>query len=170
VSWWLHVATTNRAEKTWVMLQHEMESCARLPARRSNCSALRSTAETGQGGSIVVTRGVRDLRGLDVAALNVVLADYDAIDADNDPYGERDVSDLPLFSADQLWKIDCYDAELAFSSDDPTDGSATNRVPALLTRRMRRRGNQVPRDLLVRKGKVARSSLQRFILRHRERE
>lgn len=40
----------------------------------------------GEGGTIMVTSGVRGLAGYDAAALFKSLATYDAFDADNDPH------------------------------------------------------------------------------------
>jgi len=84
--------------------------------------------KTGQGGTLVVTRGVMALPGFDANALSSALASYDAFDPDNDPHGERDFGDLTLFGADLLWKIEYYDHDLQFGSNDPADISITRRV------------------------------------------
>ena len=84
--------------------------------------------KTGTGGTIMITRGVASLSGFDRTALLTALAAYDGFDADNDPHGNRDFGDLTLWGADLLWKIDYYDADLKFGSDDPADASVTRRA------------------------------------------
>jgi hypothetical protein len=83
---------------------------------------------SGEGGAIVVTRGVRALAGYDTAALLAALVAYDGFDADNDPHGERDFGDVELCGQSLLWKIDYYDQELRFASPDAADASAAARV------------------------------------------
>lgn len=82
----------------------------------------------GAGGLIMVTRGVRSLPGFDVRALLAALAAYDAFDADNDPFGERDFGDLEVGGEDLLWKIDYFDLHNQFASPDPADPAVTSRV------------------------------------------
>ncbi|WP_158586820.1 DUF3768 domain-containing protein [Aurantiacibacter zhengii] len=84
--------------------------------------------KTGTGGTIVVTRGVLAIPGYDAEQLAECLAAYDEFDADNDPHGERDFGDLTLWGTDLLWKIDYYDADLRFGSDDPANQDVTSRV------------------------------------------
>lgn len=80
------------------------------------------------GGTIMLTRGVMDTPGFNPSELAERLAAYDAFDADNDPHGERDFGDLSLWGADLLWKVDYYDRDLRFGSDDPADPAVTSRV------------------------------------------
>ena len=80
------------------------------------------------GGSIMLTQGVLAVSGYKSEELMEALAAYDAFDADNDPHGERDFGDLTLWDTDLLWKVDYYDRDLKFGSDDPADPSVTSRV------------------------------------------
>ena len=84
--------------------------------------------KTGTGGTIVITSGVQNLTGFNAATLCAALSDYDEFDRDNDPHGERDFGDITLFGTNLLFKIDYYDKDLQFASDDPTDPAVTNRV------------------------------------------
>jgi hypothetical protein len=84
--------------------------------------------QRGNGGQIVITRGVANLPHFDSDALLKALAAYDAFDEDNDPHGERDFGDISVFGTDLLWKIDYYDQELMYASPDPADPSVTVRV------------------------------------------
>ena len=86
--------------------------------------------KSGQGGVIVVTRGVRALPGFDAEALLTMLLVTNGFDSDNDPYGERDFGDLEWNDGtDLLWKIDYYcSRDMTFASPDPADPAVTQRV------------------------------------------
>lgn len=84
--------------------------------------------KTGQGGRIMVTRGVQAVDGYRSAELVAELVKYNDFDADNDPHGERDLGSCDLWGAELLWKIDYYDNELVYASPDPADPSVTTRV------------------------------------------
>lgn len=88
--------------------------------------------KTGRGGQIVITRGVNALAEFNAPELLKALAAYDDFDAFNDPHGERDFGALDLWDAEILWKIDYYDVELHFGSDDPADSAVTQRVLTVL--------------------------------------
>lgn len=101
---------------------------ATLPRAETIARLNDTLRKTGQGGTIMVTRGVLALKGFDKFALLAALASYDSFDADNDPHGERDFGDLQIFETELLWKIDYYDESLEFGSDDPADAEVTSRV------------------------------------------
>ena len=115
------------------MLQHEKDNCAQLPRAEAIAQLNDALRKTGTGGTVMVTQGVASLPGFDAAALAAALAGYDGFDPDNDPHGERDFGDLALWGTDLLWKIDYYDAELKFGSDDPANSSITRRVLTVMT-------------------------------------
>lgn len=115
------------------MHQQEMDQCAQVPRAEAIARLNDTLRKTGTGGTIVVTRAVTNLNGFDAGPLAAALAAYDRFDADNDPYGERDFGDLTLFGADLLWKIDYYDIDLQFGSDDPEDSNVTKRVLTVMT-------------------------------------
>jgi hypothetical protein len=88
--------------------------------------------KTGGGGRIVITLGVDTIAGFNPATLLKSLADYNGFDVDNDPHGERDFGDLTLFGQTLLWKVDYYDRQLRFGSDDPADEAVTVRVLTIM--------------------------------------
>lgn len=115
------------------MHTNEQVNCAAELPRAERIARLNDNLrKTGTGGQIVITRGVHALTGFDASELMSALAAYDDFDAVNDPHGERDLGALDLFGAELLWKIDYYDAELCFGSDDPADPDATQRVLTVL--------------------------------------
>lgn len=84
--------------------------------------------KSGTGGSLMITQGVRRITGFDPAALTDALANYEGFDTDNDPHGERDFGDLTVWGYDLIWKIDYYDKDQNFGSDDPANPETTHRV------------------------------------------
>ena len=89
--------------------------------------------KSGEGGTIVITRNVRGLEGLNVPELATALANYDGFD-DNDPHGERDMGHFVVFDTDLYFKIDYFDQDLEFGSDDPADASITHRILTIMTK------------------------------------
>ncbi|MBJ6123602.1 DUF3768 domain-containing protein [Sphingomonas mollis] len=62
------------------------------------------------------------------AELLRAVRDFDTFPAGDDPYGEHDFGALTFAEQRVFWKIDYYDADLAFGSEDPTDPAMTTRV------------------------------------------
>ena len=115
------------------MHKQEMDNCVQLPRAEAIAQLNDTLRKTGKVGTVMVTQSVVSLPGFDPEALAAALATYDGFDPDNDPHGERDFGDLTLWGTDLLWKIDYYDADLQFGSDDPADSSLTTRVLTIMT-------------------------------------
>ena len=94
---------------------------------------------------VVATEGVRALPEDDQSRLRELVETFDAFTPDNDPYGERDFGAIhqgvdgvwstsrPLDVAlTAFWKVDAYDRELRFGSDDPADPAVTPRVLTIM--------------------------------------
>ena len=81
----------------------------------------------GRGGRIVVSQSLYELPGFDALELMQAIAAYNQFGPGNDPYGERDFGTFDLFGAKLLWKIDYYDLDLQFVSEDPADPTVTCR-------------------------------------------
>ena len=110
------------------MDDHGLQTCVQPPRAEAIARLNDQLRKTGTGGMVVLTKAVTNLTGFDAATLMAALANYEGFDADNDPHGERDLGDLTLWGTDLLWKIDYYDANLEFGSDDPANASITRRV------------------------------------------
>lgn len=102
--------------------------CVQVPRAEAIAKLNDQLRKTSQGGTVVITQGVQHLTGFTAATLCAALADYDEFDQQNDPHGERDFGDITLFGANMLFKIDYYDKDSQFASDDPADPAVTNRV------------------------------------------
>jgi hypothetical protein len=53
---------------------------------------------------------------------------FDAFTGDNDPHGKHDFGSFELAGHRLFWKIDYYDADLRYGSDDPANPDVTRRV------------------------------------------
>ena len=94
---------------------------------------------------VVATEGIRALPEADQSRLRELVETFDAFTPDNDPYGERDFGAIyqgvdGVWSASRpadvmvtvFWKIDAYDHELRFGSEDPADPAVTRRVLTIM--------------------------------------
>jgi hypothetical protein len=89
--------------------------------------------QTGRGGKSVVTQGIQALGPIAVILLQRAVATHTTFTEDNDPYGWREFGvierpDLPKV----FWKIDYYDPDFHFGSEDPADPSKTGRILTIL--------------------------------------
>jgi Protein of unknown function (DUF3768) len=115
------------------MDHHEATSCAIVPRAEVIARLNDQLRKTCKGGTVVITQSVRQLDGFKALDLITALAEYGDFDENNDPHGERDFGDLTLFDTDLLWKIDYYDSDLKFGSDDPANADLTHRVLTIMT-------------------------------------
>lgn len=106
----------------------EDSTCARIPRAEVIARLNDALRKRGDGGVIVVTRGVRCLPGFEPLTLLKLLASYDEFDCDNDPHGERDFGDIELSGETVFWKIDYYDTDMLYGSPDPANAGVTQRV------------------------------------------
>jgi len=111
------------------MRDSERTKFAQLASPQERVAALNDRLRMrGQGGRLLVTRGVMALPNFSTAELLDALAAFDRFDEANDPYGERDFGDVELCGHTLLWKIEYYDNQLACASPDPSDPLVTTRV------------------------------------------
>ena len=80
------------------------------------------------GGVVTLTTGVNALC-IEVKAevLRRVRA-FNTFATDNDPYGEHDFGTFEIAGEKFFWKIDSYDKNLEYGSEDPSDPEKTTRV------------------------------------------
>ena len=94
---------------------------------------------------VVATEGIQALPEADQSRLRELVETFDAFTPDNDPYGERDFGAIwqgldGVWSTSRpvdvavtvFWKIDAYDRELRFGSEDPADPAMTRRVLTIM--------------------------------------
>ena len=95
----------------------------------------------------VATEGFRSLPEAEQSRVRELVETYDAFTLDNDPYGERDFGAIyrdadgrwttryPLQGKPTekvFWKIDAYDRDLRFGSEDPANPTDTRRVLTIM--------------------------------------
>ncbi|OWQ91703.1 DUF3768 domain-containing protein [Sphingopyxis witflariensis] len=95
----------------------------------------------------VATPGFRSLPSSEQSAIRELIETYDTFTPDNDPYGERDFGAIYLTRDGKwtaakptdgepletvFWKIDAYDRNLRFGSEDPADPAVTRRVLTIM--------------------------------------
>jgi hypothetical protein len=96
----------------------------------------------------VATVGFRSLPESDQSRVRELIETYDAFDEDNDPHGERDfgciyqlgdgrwTTERPRLRNDErervFWKLDYYDPDLQFGSEDAANPAVTRRVLTIM--------------------------------------
>ena len=96
----------------------------------------------------VATVGFRSLPKADQSRVRELIETFDAFTEDNDPHGERDfgtiyqlgdgqwTTDRPRVRDDEcervFWKLDYYDRDLRFASEDAADPTRTRRVLTIM--------------------------------------
>ena len=87
---------------------------------------------TFSGGKVMMTSGVNELPDCVKAEALAQVAKFSEFTADNDPYSEHDFGSFELVGRKFFWKIDYYDRDLMFGSDDPADPEKTTRVLTIM--------------------------------------
>ena len=96
----------------------------------------------------VATVGFRSLPEADQSCVREQIETYDAFTEDNDPHGERDfgtiyqlgdghwTTERPRLSDDErervFWKLDYFDRQMEFASDDAANPAITLRVLTIM--------------------------------------
>jgi len=87
---------------------------------------------TFEGGRIMITAGFEALPS-DIRALAIrKVATFSEFGKDNDPHGEHDFGSFVIAGRRFFWKIDYYDAECRFGSEDAADSAKTTRVLTIM--------------------------------------
>jgi hypothetical protein len=84
------------------------------------------------GGQVVMTHGVSELP-MDVKAEALLaVRSFSNFTGDNDPYGEHDFGSFEIAGDTFYWKIDYYDINCRYGSEDPADPEKTTRVLTIM--------------------------------------
>lgn len=84
------------------------------------------------GGKVMITASVQALPTDVLAHALGEVRRFNGFNEDNDPHGEHDFGSFELSGRKLLWKIDYYDENLEFGSNDPSDPSVTTRVLTIM--------------------------------------
>lgn len=114
--------------------------------RTARIARLNDLARSAMGVActVVATVGFRSLPEAEQSCVRELIETFDAFTEDNDPYGERDfgciyqlgcgrwTTERPRLLEDEyervFWKLDYYDRDLQFASDDAANPAITRRV------------------------------------------
>jgi hypothetical protein len=83
-------------------------------------------------GRVVMTAGIDALPEQTKRNLIEAVKAYSDFDEDNDPHGEHDFGSIEIGHATVFWKVDYYDNNVKFGSDDPSDPTKTTRVLTIM--------------------------------------
>lgn len=101
------------------------------PARAAHIAALNDAFRRtmgAMGGRVVQTAGLAALPPTSQAAIHAQVMTYDAFTPGNDPYGEHDFGAFAHHGEQIFWKIEYYDQNLEYGSEDPSRPEVTTRV------------------------------------------
>ena len=83
---------------------------------------------TFQGGTVLATAGVKHQGETFLAQALDTVQRFNDFTYDNDPHREHDFGAFTLDGHKLFWKIDYYDSDIKYGSEDPADPAVTHRV------------------------------------------
>ena len=84
------------------------------------------------GGRILTTAGVAELPVDIKARVLLAVQSFSNFTKDNDPHGEHDFGNFAVEGEQYFWKIDYYDLNCRYGSEDPSDPKQTTRVLTIM--------------------------------------
>ncbi|MGE3279571.1 MAG: DUF3768 domain-containing protein [Alphaproteobacteria bacterium] len=87
---------------------------------------------TMTGGKVLLTAGVNALPSNVKAMVIQHVATFSDFNEDNDPHGEHDFGNFTLAGRKFYFKVDYFDSNMEFGSEDPADPSQTTRVLTIM--------------------------------------
>lgn len=88
--------------------------------------------KTFQGGKVVLTRGIRALPKMEIAEIMLKVSKFNDFTVSNDPYEEHDYGSFEYRGKQIIFKIDYYDKNYEYASENPADVSKTARVLTIM--------------------------------------
>ena len=89
--------------------------------------------KTFTGGQVLLTAGIAAMSSEDKANIVSMVRNFNDFTEDNNVYGERDFGSFDYKGEKILWKIDYYDLNHKYMSEDPSNPDITNRVLTIMT-------------------------------------
>ena len=80
------------------------------------------------GGRVMLTSGIRAKTQDEIAEILEKVRSLDNFTTANDPYGEHDFGSFDYKGQKIFWKIDYYDLNYEYMSENPADPAITNQV------------------------------------------
>lgn len=100
--------------------------------RTLNDSMRRNIFNPTEFGDVILTAGVGALSDTDRFSLIDEVRCFEDFTEENDPHGEHDFGAINFKGERYFWKIDYYDTDLEYHSQNPTDQKLTRRVLTIM--------------------------------------
>ena len=84
------------------------------------------------GGRVMLTSGIRAKTQDEIAEILEKVRSFDNFTTANDPYGEHDFGSFDYKGQKILFKINYYDLNYEYMSENPSDPTITNRVLTIM--------------------------------------
>ena len=84
------------------------------------------------GGKVVMTQGIASMTALQQYEITKKVQTFSDFSKDNDPHGEHDYGSFDFEQNRIAWKIDYYDQNVHYGSEDPTNPEVTTRVLTIM--------------------------------------
>jgi hypothetical protein len=81
---------------------------------------------------VFLTQGISGNTPEFISEVMKAVADFDTFTEDNDPHSEHDFGSVTVDDQTVFWKIDCYDVNYEYGSENPTDLKITRRVLTIM--------------------------------------
>ena len=83
-------------------------------------------------GKVLLSQGIRALPDTEIIDIIVKVSKFNEFNQDNDPYEEHDFGSFEHNNNKIIWKIDYYDKNYEYASENPADVTKTNRVLTIM--------------------------------------
>ena len=84
------------------------------------------------GGEVLLSAGIAAMSSEDKANIVSLVQNFDNFNENNDPYGEHDFLSFDYKGDKILAKIDYYDLNNKYHSEDPSNPDITNRILTIM--------------------------------------
>lgn len=84
------------------------------------------------GGEVLLSAGIAAMSSEDKANIVALVQNFDNFTPDNNPYSENDFGTFDYKGEKILWKIDYYDLNNKYHSEDPSNPDITNRILTIM--------------------------------------
>ena len=85
------------------------------------------------GGEVLLSAGIAAMSSEDKANIISMVQNFNDFNEDNDPYKEHDFGSFDYKGEKILWKIDYYDLNNQYHSENPANPDITNRILTIMT-------------------------------------
>ena len=84
------------------------------------------------GGEVLLSAGIAAMSSEDKVNIVALVQNFNTFTPDNDPYNEHDFGSFDYKGEKIFWKIDYYDKNYQYLSEDPANPNLTNRVMTVM--------------------------------------